>query len=377
MADIAPFKLERYFAQYEFNSRYLLSCSDCESLSMQEVVDMADPQSRQMWETLQLGYTESLGHPVLRSEIASQYGKITPGEVLVITPEEGIFIAMQTLLRPGDHVISISPAYQSLYEIARSMGCDVSTWQVNLMGDQWQIDLEDLEAKITPKTRLLVINFPHNPTGYLATRQEQEQIIALAHKYDLYLFSDEMYRGLEYNPEKRLPALCDLYEKGISLSGMSKTYALPGLRLGWLATRDRDAFRRWITYKDYTTICHSAPSEILGLIALRNGQAIIHRNLEIIGSSLKTADEFCTEFSEYIQWIPPQAGSIAFPRMNVNFPVADFCLDVLQKENVMIAPADMFDYPGNHIRLGLGRKNFSEAMGKLGDYLVNSKNFGK
>lgn len=369
MSIIAPFKLERYFAQYEFKSRYLLSCSDCESLAMQEVIEMADPECTALWNNLYLGYTESLGHPILRAEIAKLYTNITSEQILLITPEEGIFIAMQTLLKPGDHMISISPAYQSLYEIARSINCDVTPWQVQLADDHWRIDLKDLESKINPRTRLLVINFPHNPTGYLASRPELEQIIALARKHNLYVFSDEMYRGLEYAPEKRLPAVCDIYEKGFSLSGMSKTYALPGLRVGWLATQNREMFERWMAYKDYTTICHSAPSEILALIALRSGQSIIQRNLEIIGSNIKTADEFFAEFSQQIQWIPPQAGSIAFPRLKVSTLASDFCLDVLQKENTMIAPANMFDYPGNHIRIGLGRKNFGEAIIRLGDYL--------
>ena len=169
---ISPFKLERYFAQHEFTAQYLLSPSDCESLALHDLLQLADPDSLTLWNELRLGYTESPGHPLLRAEVARLYRNMTPADVLIAAPEEAIFIAMQTLLKPGDQVVTMLPAYQSLYEIARSIGCEVTPWTLELGGDGWRLDLDRLERSLTDRTRLLVLNFPHNPTGYLPSRAE-------------------------------------------------------------------------------------------------------------------------------------------------------------------------------------------------------------
>lgn len=375
--NINPFKLERYFAQYEFKVNYLLSPSDCESLSMSELLGMADSDSLAMWNGLRLGYTESSGHPVLRWEISRLYQTIQPDSVVIAVPEEAIFVAMNTLLRPGDHMVSVFPAYQSLYELADAIGCQVTRWMFELVDGEWRLDLNQLERSLTDRTRLLVLNFPHNPTGYLPSPAELEAIIALARKHDLTIFCDEMYRLLEHDPARRLPAMCDLYEKGISLSGLSKSFALPGLRVGWLTTRERGLVEKWLAFKDYTTICNSAPSEVLGLIALRAKEAIIARNLEIVRANVKVAEAFFAAHDDYLQWIKPLAGSIAFPRWLAAKPVEQFCREMLDRQGVMIVPDSIFDYPSQlpdrsqHFRVGLGRRNLPEALERIRDYLAD------
>jgi aspartate/methionine/tyrosine aminotransferase len=371
---ISPFKLERYFAQYEFKVRYLLSPSDCESLSMGELLQWADPDSLTLWNDLRLGYTESPGHPVLRAEVSRLYQTVAPDDVMIAAPQEAILVAMHALLGPGDHVVSIFPAYQSLYEIARAMGCEVTPWAFELGADGWRLDLNQLERVLTERTRLLVINFPHNPTGYLPARSEFESIVELARRRGVYILSDEMYRLLEYDPNRRLPAMCDLYEQGISLSGLSKTFALPGLRLGWLVTRDRDVMERCLAFKDYTTICSSAPSEILGIMALRARDALVARNLALIQHNLKIAERFFAEHPDRFVWIRPHAGSIAFPRWTGGASVEQFCQGALDGPGVMIVPGSMFDFPGNHFRVGLGRRNLPEALERVGNYLKTVDN---
>jgi aspartate/methionine/tyrosine aminotransferase len=330
---------------------------------------MAAPESLALWQELRLGYTESPGHPLLRAEIASLYRRIPADNVIVAAPEEAIYIAMQTLLSANDHVITISPAYQSLYEVARSIGCSVTSWKLLAGAQGWQIDLGQLEQSITSQTHLLVINFPHNPTGSLPSRREFDAIIQLARKHDLYIFSDEMYRLLEYDPAAQLPSICDEYEKGIALSGLSKAFALPGLRIGWLAAQDSTWAGRWLAFKDYTTICNSAPSEILGVIALQNKALILQRNLEIIQANLSYANQFFNEQSDRFSWIEPKAGSVAFPEWLGAGPVENFCQNVLDQQGVMLVPGSLFDLPGNHFRLGLGRRNFAEAVEHVNDYL--------
>ncbi|MBM4458062.1 MAG: aminotransferase class I/II-fold pyridoxal phosphate-dependent enzyme [Chloroflexi bacterium] len=362
---INEFRLERYFAAHEFKVRYLLSASDCEGLSLDELLGLADDETLALWRGLMLGYTESQGHPLLRQEIGRLYANIAADDVLVAAPEEAIFVAMNVLLQPDDHVLATFPGYQSLYEIARSLGCQVTPWSLEAVDDGWQLDLDFLQRRLTPQTRLLVVNFPHNPTGYQPAADALAAIVAFARRHGLWLFSDEMYRLLEYDPADRLPSVADLYERGIALAGLSKSFALAGLRIGWLATRDRDLLARCMAFKDYTTICSSAPSEILGIMALRSRQPIINRNLAIIRANLALANRFFAAHPDLFRWLPPRAGSIAFPQLRSHAAVADFCQDVLEKKSLMILPGDVFDYAGNHFRVGLGRRNFADALAAL------------
>lgn len=367
---IAPFKLERYFAQYEFNARYLLSASDCESLAMSDLLGMSSQECLTMWHELKLGYTESQGHPALRVEAAALYDEVPEENILIAAPEELIFITMQTLLAPGEHVVVVNPAYQSLYEVARAKKCSITAWDIKPVEGGWKLDLDELERSINSKTRMLVINFPHNPTGHLPSTLELQAIVDMARQHDLIVFSDEMYRWLEYEPHLRLPAVCDLYEKGISLSGLSKSFALPGLRIGWLATQERSWIDRWQSFKDYTTICNSAPGEVLGLIALQKKEEILQRNLEIIKENITTADKFFESHAECFIWRKPHAGSVAFPEWIGPATVECFCQQALDATGVMIVPGTLFEYPGNYFRLGLGRRNFPEAIAKVEEFLV-------
>ncbi len=365
MHGIADFALERYFGKYEFAVDWLLSPSDCESMTVAELLALADEEGQQLWQSLTLAYTESPGHPRLRDEIAHMYQQVSTDGIVVAAPEELILVAMHSLLEPGDHLIHIAPAYQSLYAVAQSIGCAVTPWPLTVDGDRWTLDLAQLEASITQRTKLLVINFPHNPTGYLPDRATLDAIIALARAHRLTIFSDEMYRLLEYNAVDRLPALCDLYENGVSLSGMSKTFGLPGLRIGWLATQRTDLPARWLALKDYTTICNSAPSEILALIGLRAGEQLAARSLSIINANLALCIEFCAQHREQIHWLPPQAGSVAFPRWLGDEPLDALCQRALDQQGLMIVPSSIFGQAGDHFRIGLGRQNFPQVLEQL------------
>ncbi|HBF39824.1 MAG TPA: aspartate aminotransferase, partial [Firmicutes bacterium] len=346
------FKLERYFAKYEFNVQYLLSASDCESLTIAELLEYADAQGKAMWKDLKLGYTDSTGHPALREEIARLYQKISVNDILVITPEEGILIALNCILKPGDGVIAIDPAYQSLQEIPRTLGCKVTSWPLEAGDGQWLLDLNKLESSIDSQTKLLIINFPHNPTGFLPSRELLTEIVNLARQKGLYILSDEMYWWSEHEAADHLPAVADLYEKGLSLFGMSKTFGLPGLRIGWLASQDQTLIKQCCGFKDYTTICSSAPSEVLAIIGLRAKEQLISRSLSLILQNKQLAGDFFGRFPEIFRWLAPKAGSTAFPELIAGIPVDKFCEDVVLKMNLMILPGTVFDFTGNHFRVG-------------------------
>ncbi len=370
--DIKPFKLERYFALHEFSAPFLMSCSDCEALTTEEVLGMADEKMQAMWKDLKLSYTDSKGHPMLRQEIAGLYETVGEEEILVTVPEEGIYIAMRTLLEAGDHVIVSYPAYQSLYEIAGTIGCQISYWKPEA-GERWSFDIRELKKLIQDKTKLIVINFPHNPTGATLSKDEIEAIVSMAKEVGAYVFSDEMYRLLEYEEGYRLPAIADLYVKGISLSGMSKTFALPGLRVGWLATRDREVMKKFQVYKDYTTICGSGPSEILAIIALRAKDLIIKRNLGIIENNLRTIEGFLEKHKKLFSWQPPIAGPIGFGKYLGDEGVDSLCQQLIDEKGIMLLGAHHFDYQGNYFRLGFARKNLPEILDVLDQWLEEKK----
>ena len=360
-----PFKLERFFARHEFTARHLLSASDCEALSLGELLALAAPESRALWEDLRFGYTESQGHPLLRAEVARLYGSILPAQVMIAAPEEAIFVLLHSLVGPGDHAVVLTPAYQSLYEVARGAGCDVTRWDLRPEGGAWRLDLDELRRGLTPRTRLVVVNFPHNPTGFIPPRQDFEAIVGIARERGLYLLGDEMYRCLEHDPAARLPPTCEVYEKGISLAGLSKSFGLPGLRIGWLAARDTALLDRCQAFKDYTTICNSAPSEVLGIIALQARDKILDRNREIVARNLAAARRFFSARADRFAWLEPQGGSVAFPVWTGPGAVDDFCHRMLDERGVLIVPGSLFDHPGDHFRLGLGRRSLPEALGAL------------
>lgn len=359
-----PFALERYFAKYEFSSPILMSASDCERLTMAELLGMADSRTLALWENLELGYTESQGHPELREEISRLYRTIKHDNVLTAAPEECIFMAMNTLLEPGDEVIVTFPGYQSLYELANGLGCKVIHWRLSPCQGRWELDLDFLKQHITSRTKLLVVNFPHNPTGFLPGRETWAEIVSIVDARGLILFSDEMYRQLEHQPDIILDPACDLNENAISLFGLSKSFSLPGLRIGWLASRNAALLGKMAEFKDYTTICSSAPSEILGIIALQAHERILARNHAIIQNNLVLTKSFMYRNSGLFTWLEPQGGSICFPMLDGSISTEEFTNTMREKAGVMIVPGTLFEYP-HHFRVGLGRKNLSSALERV------------
>jgi len=365
--NLSPFKLERYFAKYEFNTEYLLCSSDCEAMSVADLLaleDGADEKFQNVW----LGYTESQGSPALRKEIAKIYKTIQPEEILVHSgAEEAIFLFVQAMLKQGDHVIVHAPCYQSLTEVAKGIGCNVSPW-IAREENNWALDLDELKKLLCPTTKLIVVNTPHNPTGNLMSRTDCESLNRFAQENGLLLFLDEVYRESEYDPSTRLPAACDMGEHAVSLGVTSKTYGLAGLRIGWIATKNKDVYQKMASLKDYTTICNSAPSEFLAEVAVRIRQKLIDRNLGIIKNNLLVMDDFFIRHADIFSWVRPQAGSMGFPKL-LKGDIEEFCDKVVREAGVLLLPGTMYDDTGNHFRVGLGRKNLPQAVEMLRDYL--------
>ncbi|MBI2777754.1 MAG: aminotransferase class I/II-fold pyridoxal phosphate-dependent enzyme [Chloroflexi bacterium] len=362
---IADFELERYFARWEFAVRHLLCASDVEGWRMAELLGLADDETAGLWRDLRLGYTESTGHPLLRRAIAGLYDTADPEDVLVVSgAEEGIFAVVNVLIGEGDHAIVTWPGYQSLYEIARAAGADVTLHELR-EADGWAIDLEAIRAAVTPRTRLIVINAPHNPTGMLPERATFDGLVEIAAAAGAHLLVDEVYRYLEFDEADRLPAGVDAGRHVISLGVMSKSFAMAGLRIGWIASRDRDLLHRVASFKDYTTICASAPSEILALIGLRARDTVLGRSRALVLDNLATLDDLFERWPGVLSWVRPRGGSIGFPRLRAGLDADAFAAELVEREGVLLLPGSRFGHPGNHVRIGFGRTDLPEAVAGL------------
>ncbi len=409
--NIASFKLEQYFAKHEFTARYMLSSSDCDGFPMEYVLQQASTEELSMWNNLKLGYTEGLGSLFLREAICRFYTKATPENVIVASPGELSFILMNVFMQnldgntsksekrefiPEDatvkrrHAVVISPAYQSLYEVLKSLNCDISYWKPreccstyngknngNCCGGQYY-DIEDLRKLVRKDTGLIIINFPHNPTGAYLTRKQLDEIVEIAKLNGAYIYSDEMYRELIIKDGvEALPSVSDIYEKGISLWGTAKSFGLAGLRTGWLVSQDKELLSKVHSFKDYLSICSSAPSEVLTAIALNHSEKFIEPNIlkikENVAFFKKAVEEgklpFVSKFEE------PVAGSVAFVKIEPEKAeyllghqpktALEFSDAIVEKYGIMTIPASMFECDCNKLRIGFGRENFKEVLSKL------------
>ncbi len=366
---IEPFLLERYFAEHEFATPYLLCSSDLESVPMRDLVAAADDDSAALWHDLRLGYTETTGHPLLRAELAALYDTVDADDVVTFAgASEAITCLVSGLVAPGDHVIATWPGYQSLYEVARDAGAEVTTIELRA-ADAWAIDVAAIRAALRPETRLIVVNAPHNPTGMLPSPDVWSELADLAGDAGATLLCDEVYRLLEHDPADRLAAGADLGEHVVSVGVLSKSYGLAGLRIGWLATRAAAARAAAVRVKDYGSMCNAAPAEILGVIALRGADAILARNRELVRRNLALVDDVIDRHPDRIEWHHPRAGAIGFPRLLGDETVDDFCDRLRAEQGVLLLPGTVYGHPGNHFRIGFGRVDAPDALARLDAFL--------
>ena len=364
---IAPFRIEEYFAKYEFTAKYLLSSSDAESRTVADLLSL-EPSAHDAFLNHWCGYTEAPGAPWLRETLTSLYENIRANDILVVAAaEEAIFLFYHSLVRPGDHVIVETPCYEAALNLPKSAGATVSAWE-RKSENAWAHDLSALESLIQPNTRAIYVNTPHNPTGLLMPENIFRGVLKLASKQGIYVFSDEVYRELEHIPAMRLPAACDLYERAVSLSSVSKTYGLPGLRLGWLASRDPQILKACTDLKYYTTICSSGPSEFLTDLAFRHRHILIDRNRQLVLRNLHLLSAFLARHSNLFSWTPPDASPIGFVEFKPQQDVFQFCESVVQQSGVLLLPGSVYDQP-RHIRFGYGRANMPESLAQLDAHL--------
>ena len=357
------FLLEVFFEKYEFTAKYLLAQSDCETMTIGELLNMEEGSLESLMSE-RLGYTEVKGSPGLRKEIAKLYQNVDAKGVVVHSgAQEAIYNFMNLFLNEGDEVIVQYPTYQSLYEVAISIGCNVKMWNLREGEGTWEMDLEELSGLATENTKLLIINNPNNPTGYIFDADEMNKIVDIARKNDIFIFADEVYHGLESDGIRR-PWFVDLYKKAASLGVMSKAYGLAGLRIGWLSLRDESLINGLSRMKHYTTISNSMPSEYLAKIALRHGEKLLDRNRKLIAENISYAAGFFKRHENIFEMNEPSAGPIGFHRLKEG-SVTEFCDKLVNEHGILLLPSWTYDYGDSHFRMGYGRSDFRGNLDRL------------
>jgi aspartate/methionine/tyrosine aminotransferase len=367
MKPLRTFRLEEYMGEWEFKVRYHLTASDAQSMTIGELLALGDEADREGLLRLPLSYIETWGSPELREAVADTYEQVDEDHVLALAgAEEGLFWSLQELVGPGDHAVVTVPCYQAMETVTVATGADVSAL-VPRRGDGWALDLDELRTLLRPTTRLVAVNYPNNPTGYVPDETTFRELVALCDERGVRLFCDEVYRGIELDPSRTLPQAADLSETAVSLNVTSKSFGLPGLRVGWLACRDRALLERLEKRKHYTTICNAGPSEYLAAVALRHREAIWERNRGVVAANRPLFDDFFARWADLFDWRPPDGGCVSFPRYKGG-DVEEFCRQLLHAEGVLVLPASMYEseitgaVPKDHFRIGIGRLGLDEAV---------------
>jgi len=373
MTALPDFRLETLFSKWEFAARHNLTASDAETVSLDDLLALASPEDRAAFGALRLSYTEPFGAPDLRAEIAATYDHRSADDILCFAgAEEGIYTAMRVLLCPGDHAIVVTPNYQAAETVPLAI-CAVTGVPLEPEAN-WTLDIDRLAAAIRPETRLVSINFPHNPTGKILERDRFDALVDLCRFHGLWLFSDEAYRPLGAEGVVHLPQAADVYERGLSLGVMSKAYGLPGLRIGWIACQDREMLGRFERYKHYLSICNSGPSERLAVMALKAREQLLARTRRLVTENLARFDAFFAERPDLFEWRRPDGGCVGYPRYLGSGGVEAFAERLVEEAGVLVLPSgiyrsDLGPTPTDRFRVGFGRAGLDEGLAAFRAYL--------
>lgn len=365
---IEPFAIERWFARYEFVAKYNLGESCVQSYTLGELLALTRTPIAEITNQA-IGYGESNGSLELRQAIASLYPNTTAANVLVtIGAIEANFLALNALIQPGDTVICEFPAYQQLYSVPAAAGATVKRWELRADED-YEPNLERLRELIDDKTRLVIINHPHNPTGKSISTRTLAAIAKMAEDAGAVLYSDEVYRGLTLHDELVSPSARSSSGRTVIVGSMSKAYGLPGLRVGWIVA-DEELIEQCWEFRDYTSICTPPLSEKLATLALQNHEAVLGRNRQIALRNFAMVTQWLESLDGLITWCKPDEGVIGFPRLQFTDDSAEFCEHLVSETGVLLVPGTCFERP-QHVRLGFGYDSakLEKGLEIVGNYI--------
>lgn len=363
---IEPFALERWLTTHELHVTYDIAESGIYPLSVRDLLAMEPPHERdqalEQLLDLRLGYSEANGSLKLRSLLAATYANCGPENILVTTGAiEANFLLFNVLLDPGDHVVALYPAYQQLYSVPRALGCDVSLWRIR-PETGFRYDVDELERLVTPRTRLIVINSPHNPTGAMLSEDDMQRVYHIAHAVGARVLSDEAYRWLTHPLGEALASpMYNLGPAGISVGTLSKPFGLPGLRIGWVAAPKEIVARCW-EMRDYVSLSPGKLNDTLAILALKHLDQIVERNQAIIGANLARTESWIAQHAGILSWRPPRGGLLALLHYNLDILSLELANKLATEYSVMLAPGSAFGFE-HHLRIGIGQEPSIFAAG--------------
>jgi capreomycidine synthase len=313
--------------------------------------------------------SRTLGGPELRRAVAERWAKGQAERVIVTHgATEANFLTMNALLERDDEVVVLTPMYQQLYAIAEAIGCRLVRWPLRF--EQGFIpDLDDARRLIGPRTRMVIVNFPHNPTGASVTLDQQRELIEICSRVGAYLVWDMAFTDLTYG-EPPLPDPGLFYERAVSMGTLSKAYGLPGLRLGWCLAHP-DVLERFIRIRDYLTLHLSPLVEMIAQRAIEKGDLLLEPRRTEARKNRDLVERWISDQQGRVEWVRPAGGVCAFPRLNGVSDVVEFCRDLLRTERVLLVPGSCFDC-SQHVRLGFGgsMQNVEEGLQRLSRALL-------
>jgi len=366
--EIAPALLEQWMRRYYFDTEIDIGSSGVESFSMSELRRLLGLSQNDLDQVI-FDDSRTLGGPGLRAAIGDRWANGNLDRVMATHgSSEGIFLVMNTLLRPGDEVITVSPSYQQLFAIAESIGCELKFWNLDFKHG-FVPDIKQLERLVTKRTRMLVVNFPQNPTGASLMPEQQEELVDIVAETGSYLLWDGAFTEMTYG-RPPLPDPGMLYDRTITLGTLSKGYGLPGLRVGWLLASP-EILERLVGLRDYLTLHLSPLIELIAERAVRNADVLLRVRMEQACANLNTLAAWVERHRELVDWAPPQGGVCAFLRMLGGGDVETFCHRLAREFRVLLVPGTSFNQPG-FVRLGFGgsSQKFEEGLTRLSDLLV-------
>lgn len=368
----APFPARQFFQKYGSATKLQFSNVEMANFTAYDLLTFV----KEDVETLlifPLSYQHPKGAPAFREALAEHYSKdILPDDHITtfVGAREALFATLHALIEPDDHVICFTPCYHPLLAIPEMLTNHISNISLETPTG-FALPLEEIKKAITNRTKVIICNFPHNPTGTVPTKEEFNELISLADQHGTYLLVDEIFRFLELGRDP-LPPIALSYEKGISISGLSKAYGLPGLRLGWTIARDPKLIHRITEIKQYTSVCNSPLSEKLAIYALTHHDTIQQIIRPLLDKKLLLIKDFFYRHKDIFSFCPPQAGPMLYPRLIHEKDAEHFTIAMAKEAGVLAYPSSCFHHKGPYFRCSLSSEPLEKILSTLDDWIYCS-----
>lgn len=369
---IKPFAVEEWMNAWEVGAKYNIAETCVDSISMNDLFELTGEDKTEFLNRLcarRLSYGDIEGLPEFRKGVCGLYKTLN---IENIVPTHGASGAnhhvFYSLISPGDRVVSIMPTYQQLYSIPESYGADVQILHLS-KENNYLPDLEKLRRLVTPKTKMICINNPNNPTGALMSEQILREIVEIARSADAWILCDEVYRHLSQE-DGWCPSIVDLYEKGISVSSMSKVFSLAGLRLGWIATHDMSVVKSCLSHRDYNLVSCGVFDEMLAAVALKHRDKLLERSRKIVRENLQILGDWVGS-EPHVSYVKPKAGTTALVYYDLDISSYEFCEEMYKKTGAFVTPGDCFEVP-HSMRIGYayGKQNLIDGLKAISEYIA-------